>query len=70
MDFQNFYENQKVLETIFCNYRASIFPRGYVMSHIKCGPDWFTPFDVYWLQTNRLTPKLSIYTFIDMKHLD
>ena len=26
---------------------------GHVMSHTKCGPDRFSRFDVYWIQTNR-----------------
>ena len=28
-------------------------PWGYVMSHKKFGPDRFSRFDVYWIQTNR-----------------
>ena len=27
------------------------------MSHKKCGPDRFSRFDVYWIQTNKQTPK-------------
>ena len=27
------------------------------MSHKKFGPDRFSRFDVYWIQTNRQTPK-------------
>ena len=30
-------------------------PWGYVMSHKKFGPDRFSRFDVYWIQTNRQT---------------
>jgi len=26
-----------------------------VMSHKKCGPDRFSRFDVYWIQTNKHT---------------
>ena len=28
-------------------------PWGHVMSHKKFGPDWFSCFDVYWIQTNK-----------------
>ena len=27
------------------------------MSHKKCGPDRFSRFDVYWIQTNKQTDK-------------
>jgi len=29
------------------------------MSHKKFGPDRFSRFDVYWIQTNKQTPKQS-----------
>ena len=34
---------------------------GHVRSHTKFGPDRFTLFDVYWIQTDRQTDKQSIY---------
>ena len=36
------------------------------MSHTKFGPDRFSRFDVYWIQTNRQTDKLNSY--IDKHH--
>ena len=30
-------------------------PWAYVMSHKKFGPDRFSRFDVYWIQTNKQT---------------
>ena len=30
-------------------------PCGHVMSHTKLGPDRFSRFDVYWIQTNKQT---------------
>jgi len=32
-----------------------------VRSHTKFGPDRFSRFDVYWIQTNRQTDKLNLY---------
>ena len=32
-------------------------PCGHVMSHKKFGPDRFSRFDVYWIQTNKQTNK-------------
>ena len=37
------------------------------MSHTKVGPDRFSRFDVYWVQTDRQTDKLNLY--IDAKCL-
>ena len=31
------------------------------MSHKKFGPDRFSRFDVYWIQTNRQTDKPNLY---------
>jgi len=31
------------------------------MSHKKIGPDRFSRFDVYWIQTNRQTDKAKLY---------
>ena len=40
-------------------------PCGHVMSHKKFGPDRFSRFDVYWIQTNKhpdtQTDKLNLY---------
>ena len=48
----------KTFKTHFKNFLSFInLPCGHVMSHKKCGPDWFSRFDVYWIQTNKQTPK-------------
>jgi len=38
-----------------------ILPFGHVMSHKIIGPDRFSPFDVYWIQTNKQTDKPNLY---------
>jgi len=35
------------------------------MSHKKFGPDRFSRFDVYWIQTNRQTNKPNLYIDLD-----
>jgi len=40
-------------------------PWWHVKSRKNIGPDQFSRFDVYWIQTNRETDKLSIHTYID-----
>ena len=35
--------------------------QGHVRSHPKFGPDRFSHFDVYWIQTNRHPDKLNLY---------
>ena len=32
-------------------------PSGHVMSHKKFGPNRFSRFDVYWIQTNKQTDR-------------
>ena len=38
-------------------------------SHTKFGPDEFSRYDVYWIQTDRQTVKESIYIDIDDKFI-
>ena len=38
------------------------------MSHKKFGPDRFSRFDVYWIQTNKQTDKPNLY--IDFQSLE
>ena len=38
------------------------------MSHKKFGPDQFSRFDVYWIQTNKQTNRQA--KFIDRRHFD
>jgi len=40
-----------------------------VKSHTKFGPDEFSRYDVYWIQTDRQTVKESIYIDIDDKFI-
>ena len=35
------------------------------MSHKKFGPDRFSRFDVYWIQTNKQTDRKAKYIYID-----
>ena len=37
------------------------------MSHKKFGPDRFSRFDVYWIQTNRQTDKPNLYLDLGFK---
>ena len=39
------------------------------MSHTKFGPDRFSRFDVYWIQTNRQTDKPNLYIEDERKFL-
>ena len=56
-DFQNlifFYKNKKLLNTIFLNFdHSKTFPGVTWCPTKKFGPDRFSCFDVYWIQTNR-----------------
>ena len=51
----------------FFKIRSSInLPWGHVRSHTKFGPDWFSRFDVYWLQkkqTNKQTPRQAKFIY-------
>ena len=38
------------------------------MSHKKFGPDRFSRFDVYWIQTNRQTDKPNLYIDDSLKN--
>ena len=56
MDFKNFHGG------IFFKICSSInLPWGHARSHKKIGPDRFSRFDVYWIQTDRQTDKLNLY---------
>jgi len=58
--FKNF--NLKTFKTHFKIFFLSFInlPCGHVMSHNKFGPDRFSRFDVYWIQTNRQTKFINI----------
>ena len=39
-------------------------PCGHVMTHKNYGPDRFSRFDVYWIQTNKQTPRQTSQIYI------
>ena len=39
------------------------------MSHKKFGPDRFSRFDVYWIQTNRQTDKPNLYINVHKENM-
>ena len=48
----------KTFKTYFLKFLSFInLPCGHVMSDKKIGPDLFSRFDVYWIQTNKQTDK-------------
>ena len=50
------------IDTNFSNSEhLKTLPWGHARSHTKFGPDWFSGFDIYWIQTERQTDKQSIY---------
>ena len=50
----NFFTKLKTFKTHFFKFLSFInLSCGHVMSHKKFGPDRFSCFDVYWIQTNR-----------------
>ena len=63
-DFQNFqksnFDRGKFLKILsFIN-----FPWDHMMSHKKFGPDRFSRFDVYWIQTDKQTNKQTSQIYI------
>ena len=72
-----FFTKLKTLKTHFLKFLSFInLPCGHVMSHTKYGPDRFSRFDVYWIQTDRQTDKhhdkLNLYKYLSQAsiHLD
>jgi len=60
--FQNFHKFNEIrilMETNIWNFIN--LPWGRVRSHTKFGPDRFSRFDVYWIQTNIHPDKLNLY---------
>ena len=54
--FSKLNGNRILLEAIYYFDHPNL-PLVYVRSHTKFGPDWFSRFDVYWIQTNIQTNK-------------
>ena len=50
-------------------YREKLvnLPRGHFNYYKKFGPAWFNSFDVYWIQTNKLTAKQSLHIYINLR---
>ena len=62
VDLQNF-QNPNFVRGKFWKIRSSIkLSLGYVRSQTKFGPDRFSRFDVYWIQTNKHPDKQRIST--------
>ena len=52
----------KTFKTQFLKFFSFLnLPWGHVRSHEKFGPDRFSRFDVYWIQTNKQTDKPNLY---------
>jgi len=67
-DFQElkfFFTKLKTFKTHFFFLSFINLPCGHVLSHKKFGPDRFSRFDVYWIQTDK--PNLYID---DLSHFD
>ena len=74
-DFQelNFFTKLKTLKTHFFEFLSFInLPWDNARCHTKFGPDRFSRFDVYWIQTDRQTDrqtdKPNLYIDFDMRH--
>ena len=60
----NFFTKLKHLKHIFIKFLSFInLPCGHVMSHKKFGPDRFSRFDVYWIQTNGQTDRQAKFIY-------
>jgi len=66
-DFQefNFFTKLKTFKTHFFLSFINL-SCGHVMSHKKFGPDQFSRFDVYWIQTNRHPNRQAKFTFTSL----
>ena len=56
MDFQNF-QKSNFDGGQFLKIRSTNLPWGHARLHKKIGPDRFSRFDFFWIQTNKQTPK-------------
>ena len=61
--FSKFYKIKKLLIQIFEILSFINLPWGHERCHKKCGPDRFSRVDVYWIQTNRQTPRQAKFIY-------
>ena len=61
LDFQNFQKSNFDGGKFLKIWSLINLPWGHARFHKNCGPDRFSRFDVYWIQTNRQTDKLILY---------
>jgi len=60
----NFFTKLKTFETHFFKFLSFInLTCGHVMSHKKFGPDRFSRFDVYWIQTDKQTDSQAKFIY-------
>ena len=63
----NLFTKLKTLKTHFLKFLSFInLPCGHVMSHKKFGPDRFSRFDVYWVQTDKQTDRQTSQIYIQI----
>ena len=63
LDFQNFQKSNFVRGK-FLKIQSSInLSWGHTRSHTKCGPDRFSRFDVYWIQTDRQSDRQAKFIY-------
>ena len=63
--FSKIFKNQILIKANFWKLSLNL-PWGHARSHKKFGPDRFSRFDVYWLQTNKQTPRHPKSIHIDV----
>ena len=69
MDFQNFQKSNFDRGKFLKIFSSINLPRDHMMSHKKFGPDRFSRFDVYWVQTDKQTDRQAKFSQIDsVKH--
>ena len=64
MEFLNFQKSNSVGGKFLKIPSFINFPCGHVRSHPKFGTDWFSRFDVHWIQTEKKTERQTKYIFI------
>ena len=62
-NFQNFQKSNFDGGKLLKIWSSINLPWGHARSHKKCGPDRFSRFDVYWIQTNKQTPRQAKFIY-------